>query len=159
LNLTWFLIKKRMECKNKYIKKLYSVPIIFLLNRKGSYIGSGAKFAGKPTFPHGITGIFISSGAKIGKNAVIFHQVTIGSNTLGDSKHKGAPIIGDNCYIGAGAKIIGNVKIGNNVRIGANAVVVKDVPDNCVVVNQPSRIIRKEEPLVNDYTSFNNLIK
>src|SRR5699024_11656176 len=98
-------------------------------------------FASEPFFPHGITGIFISQGAKIGKDAVIFQQVTIGSNTLKGSKSYGAPVIGDNCYIGAGAKIIGGIKIGDNVRIGANAVVVKDVPDNAVVVNQPGRVI------------------
>lgn len=45
--------------------------------------------------------------------------------------------------IGAGAKIIGKVKVGNNVRIGANAVVVRDVPDNCVVVST-GKVIQKE---------------
>lgn len=58
-------------------------------------------------------------------------------------KGGGCPIIGDNVYIGAGAKIIGKVKIGNNVRIGANAVIVKDIPDNCVVINSDIRIIQK----------------
>lgn len=57
-------------------------------------------------FPHGLNGIWISSGAKIGENCVIFHQVTIGSNTLKDSKGSGSPEIGNNVYIGAGAKII-----------------------------------------------------
>ena len=56
----------------------------------------------------------------------------------------GAPTIGNNCLIGAGAKIIGNVRIGNNVRIGANAIVVDDIPDNCtVVMNKPRVIVRK----------------
>lgn len=55
----------------------------------------------------------------------------------------GVPTIGNNCLIGAGAKIIGNVHIGNNVRIGANAIVVDDVPDNCtVVMNKPRVIVR-----------------
>ena len=48
---------------------------------------------------------------------------------------EGAAIIGDNVFIGAGTKIIGSVKIGNNVTIGQNCVIVKDIPDNCVVVN------------------------
>lgn len=105
-------------------------------------------------FPHGITGIFISSGAQIGLNCVIFHQVTIGSNTLKNSKQYGAPRIGDNVYIGTGAKIIGNVYIGNNVRIGANAVVVTDIPDNATVVNQPSRVIIKNGNRDNSFASF-----
>jgi serine O-acetyltransferase len=62
---------------------------------------------------------------------------------LQDSKSKGAPSIGDNCYIGTGAKIIGNVTIGNNVRIGANCVVTINIPDNSVVVLEKPRIIRK----------------
>lgn len=95
--------------------------------------------------PHGANGIYISRGAIIGKNCVIFQQVTIGSNTLQDSKNQGAPIIGDNAYIGAGAKIIGGIKIGNNVRIGANAVIVQDVPDNTtVVLNRPKLITKKQ---------------
>ena len=52
-----------------------------------------------------------------------------------------APVIGDNCLIGAGAVVIGDIKVGNNVKIGAGAVVNKDVPDGCTVVPQPMRII------------------
>ena len=96
-------------------------------------------------------GIFISNKAKIGRDCVIFQQVTIGSNTLEDSKHKGYPVIGNNVYIGAGAKIIGNVHIGNNCRIGANAVVVDDVPDNSVVVLERPRIIIRNSVLNNTY--------
>ncbi len=90
-------------------------------------------------------GIFISGGAKIGKNCTIFQQVTIGSNTLKGSKKIGAPIIGDNVYIGAGAKIIGNVVIGDNVRIGANAIVVNDIPDNATVVLDNIKVIMHNE--------------
>lgn len=154
MKLKWFLIDKRMNCRYKIFKKIYGVIVTILLERKGSYIGSGAKFENKPVFPHGLNGVFISSGASIGKNAVIFHQVTIGSNTLGDSSKNGSPTIGANCYIGAGAKIIGNIKVGHNVRIGANCVVVKDVPNNSVVVNQPSRVIIKEEKINNNFKKY-----
>jgi len=50
-------------------------------------------------------------------------------------------IIGDNVFIGAGAKILAPSIIGNNVKIGANAVVIGDIPDNATVVPQKSRII------------------
>ena len=53
-------------------------------------------------------------------------------------------IFGKNVYIGAGAKIIGNVKVGDNVRVGANCVVVEDVPDNCTIVMNKPRIIKHE---------------
>ena len=103
-----------------------------------------AQIDGLPVFPHGAAGIFISMRAKIGTGCTIFHQVTIGSNTLEDSKHQGAPVIGDNVFIGCGAKIIGGVHIGNNVCIGANCVVTKDVPDNSTVVMPEFRVIPRK---------------
>ena len=112
---------------------------------------------GIPTFPHGFSGIFVSEGAKIGKNCVIFHQVTIGSNTLPGSAGQGFPSLGDNVYIGCGAKIIGNVRIGNNVRIGANCVVTQDVPDNATVVLGKPRVIVRDTPQENRFVSFEEL--
>jgi len=93
-------------------------------------------------------GIIISPAAKMGKNVRISHQVTIGVS--GDKENRGVPVMGDNIYIGPGAKIFGKITIGNNVRIGANAVVYKDVPDNSTVVLSPGfKIIpsKEKEPL------------
>lgn len=66
------------------------------------------------------------------------HQVTIGTRDIDESA-----VIGDNVFIGAGAKILGKIKIGNGAKIGANAVVIKDVPENATVVGVPGRIIEK----------------
>ena len=93
----------------------------------GTHLGFGAQFQTPPKLPHGLYGIIISHNAVIGSNCTIFHQVTIGEGK------GGAPIIGDNVLIGAGAKIIGNVRIGSNSRIGVNAVVVHDVPENSII--------------------------
>ena len=73
-------------------------------------------------------GIVINRDAVIGPNALIFHQVTIGSNG------KGVPVIGGHVDIGAGARIIGPVRVGDHAKIGANAVVTRDVPAGAVVV-------------------------
>lgn len=151
--MIWKHFMKNKNSSSKILRKYHSFMLRFLLDYKGSYIGYSAKFSNKPVFPHGIRGIFISGSAVIGRNCVIFHHVTIGSNTLPDSKGKGAPILGDNVYIGAGAKIIGNVRIGDNVRIGANCVVTQDVPDNAVVVLNKPTILQREE-LDNRYYSF-----
>lgn len=121
------------------------------LQEKGSWISIGADFASPPVFPHGIIGVFVSGGTKIGDNCVIFQQVTIGSNTLIDSTGFGAPVIGNNCYIGAGAKIIGNVIVGNNVRIGANAVVVRNISDNSVVVTGEQKVLTPHYTLDNRF--------
>jgi len=66
--------------------------------------------------------IVINSASKIGANCRIHTCVNIGTQAGYGAK---APIIGENCYIGPGAKLFGNIKIGNNVAIGANAVVTK----------------------------------
>lgn len=134
------------KLRNRALKRgvlglLYAYSYNRIITKCGSSVPLNAKFVNMPSFPHGIKGIFISSGARIGKSVVIFHQVTIGSNTLRDSKGSGAPEISDNVYIGCGAKIIGNVKIGKNVRIGANCVVTSDIPDNSTVVLEKPRII------------------
>lgn len=104
--------------------------------------------------PHGMAGIFISYGAKVGPGCTIFHQVTIGSNTLPDSRGQGAPVIGRNVYIGAGAKIIGGVTVGDNARIGANAVVTFDVPANATVVLEAPRVLLRDTPRDNTFQTW-----
>lgn len=81
--------------------------------------------------------IVISTECKIGENCRIHAGVNIGAN----GGEKKAAKIGDNVYIGPGAKIVGNINIGNNVCIGANAVVVKDVEDNITVGGIPAHKI------------------
>ena len=79
-----------------------------------------------------LNGIFIHPNAVLGENCTIFQQVTIGVNEFRDNMK--APRLGNRVYVGAGAKLIGDICIGNNVRIGANAVVTKDVPPGMTVV-------------------------
>ena len=105
----------------------------------GTHRNCGAKFTEPPRLPHGLNGIIVSHNAVIGENCTIFHQVTIGEG------RGGAPVIGNNVLIGAGAKVIGGIRIGDNVRIGAGCTVMQDVPDNTTVIpTAPQLIIRKE---------------
>ena len=134
----------------KILKKIYGL----YQYENNSSIAWSSKFKSEPCFPHGMKGIFISGAAEIGHSCVIFQQVTIGSITLPGAKRIGAPILGDNVYIGSGAKIIGSVKIGNNVRIGANAVVHKDVPDNSVVVSGGQKVLKIDSPLDNRFYTY-----
>jgi serine O-acetyltransferase len=87
--------------------------------------------------------IIIAMRTKIGSHASIHQEVTFG----GGGKHNvenGFPTVGDYVYVGAGAKIIGNVKIGNDVMIGCNAVVVKDIPDHATAVGVPARVVNMD---------------
>lgn len=141
------------EEKPSFLNKYFIAVYDKRHSENGSYIGYKADFREIPIFPHGIIGIFVSGGSKVGGNCVIYQQVTIGSNTLIDSPRFGSPSIGNNVLIGAGAKIIGKVTVGDNVRIGANAVVVRDVPANCTVVGD-GRIIHKDGILDNRFFAF-----
>lgn len=82
--------------------------------------------------------IIINGRARIGKNATIHPMVVIGYK----NKDERAATIGDNVYICAGVKIIGNITIGNNVTIAPNSVVTKDFPDNVIIGGIPAKIIK-----------------
>tara|TARA_R110001599_G_C11913224_1_gene627682 strand:- start:20 stop:538 length:519 start_codon:yes stop_codon:yes gene_type:complete len=121
--------------------KLAPLALITLwLNRviNGCVIGAGAKFDQGFVIMHPV-GVVINSKVSGGKNIIIESGVVIG-----DEKGQ-APLLGNNIFIGAGAKIIGGISIGDNVKIGANAVVVKNVPNNATAVGIPAKVILKGE--------------
>ncbi len=128
------------------------------LNRFGSFVGLNTQISSPPFLPHSLHGVFISEGAKIGKNVTIYQHVTIGGNQLKGSKNFGSPIIEDGVLIGAGSKIIGKITIGENSRIGAGCVVTVDVPPNSVVVMGKPVIIQKTEVLNNEFVPRKNPI-
>ncbi len=128
----WFRIGEKF--KNPFIKYILFRKSIKL----GIQIPIGTKI-GEGFYIGHFGDIVINGRAAIGRNCNISQGVTIGQSSRG--KNKGYPRIGNNCYIGPGAKIIGNIKIGNNVSIGANAVVTKDVENNAVVVGIPAKTI------------------
>jgi serine O-acetyltransferase len=99
----------------------------------------GLDLSGTPIGP----GLFISHGQttilsaeRIGANLQVHQGVTVGWDYRGERR----PIIGDDVFIGAGAKILGAVTIGDGARIGANAVVVCDVPAGATAVGVPARV-------------------
>lgn len=83
--------------------------------------------------------IFVNERCVIGRNCNISQGVTIGTSNRGE--RAGNPVIGDNVYLGPGAKVIGAIRVGNHAAIGANSVVTHDVPDHAVVVGVPGRVI------------------
>ncbi len=126
------------------LKRRYYIAYIEAMNQQNNasiplFLEHNIFAKGRPlNNNHGLNGIVIAGGATIGKNCHISHQVTIGRSL------NGVPTIGDDVYIGPGAKLFGDIKIGNNVRIGANCPVFFDVPDNATVVLPKPRVIQKE---------------
>jgi serine O-acetyltransferase len=126
-------------CQTHYLKPL--AAIVYRLNTflTSATIGRNAEFGPGFVILHSV-GIVINTNVRAGRNLVIYHGVTLGA------EHERWPLLGDDVYIGAGAKIIGGVRIGSRVRVGANAVVTRDVPDGVTVVGIPARIVRGADP-------------
>ena len=112
-------------------------------------IGRGAEFGPGFVLIHS-NGVVINSSVKGGRRVFVEHQVTIGA------EKNQSPIIGDDVFIGAGAKIVGAISIGNHARIGANAVVLKDVPDYATVGGIPAEILRQRTPESTDDALVHN---
>ena len=91
-----------------------------------------------------VGGIVISGDAVFGDDCILRNGVTVG---LRNRMQRGSPRLGDRVDIGAGAKLLGPIRIGNDVAIGANAVVLSDVPDNCIAVGIPARIKPRQAAL------------
>ena len=89
-------------------------------------------------FTHNGLGVVIGDGVVIGKGCIIRQNVTIGGKDInGISKY---PVIGNNCMVGAGAVLIGDICVGDNVQIGANAVVLNDIPNDSIAVGIPAKV-------------------
>lgn len=86
-------------------------------------------------------GIVVSGYAKFGSHCRIRNGVVVGLKNVDEPC---APVLGDYVDVGAGAKILGNIRIGNHVTIGANAVVLCDVPDNSIAVGVPAKVKPKK---------------
>ncbi len=117
----------------------------------GIEIHPGAKIGRGVFIDHG-AGVVIGETAEVGDECVLYQGVTLGGTTFNRGKRH--PTLEDHVIVGAGAKILGNIRIGSHSRIGANAVVLKSVPPHSVVVGVPGRIKKiagkEPEPLEHD---------
>lgn len=127
----------RFFFKNEY-KKLSTI-IDFMNRRINKCVVYGETDIGEGTeFAYGGLSLVIHKNAVIGKNCMIGQCITIG-RVPGTGKE--IPVIEDNVYIGAGARILGGINIGNNSIIAPNAVVTRDVNPCSVVGGIPAKLI------------------
>jgi serine O-acetyltransferase len=94
---------------------------------------------GKGLRIHHFGGIILHSGVILGEHCTIYHGVTLGDR----GGHGGAPRVGHRVLIGAGAKLIGEIKVGDDCVIGANAVVHTSVPAQHLAVGVPATIKKR----------------
>lgn len=134
------LMFRAMSWADKYMLLKPLAALLCKLNAFicGAVIGIGATFDSGFVVLHSV-GVVINKRVVGGKNIYLESGVVIGETK------RGCPVLGDNIFIGSGAKIIGDIEIGDNVTIGANAVVNKSFPGNVVLGGVPAKIIRKKD--------------
>lgn len=106
-------------------------------------IGPGLRIA------HGV-GLVIGNKARLGANATLLHQVTLGAPST--RRIEEMPTLGDGVFVAAGARLIGGITVGDRVFIGANTVLTQDVPSDAKVVAaaEPTIVVREEAPTTTD---------
>jgi len=104
----------------------------------GIEIHPGAQIGHRLFIDHGM-GVVIGETAIVGDDVTIYQNVTLGGT--GKEKGKRHPTIGNGVFIGAGAKLLGDITVGRNCRVGAGSVVLYDVPDDSTIVGVPGHIV------------------
>ena len=130
--ISHFLYKKNLLFLARLISQIARVLT-------GIEIHPGATLGAGILIDHGM-GVVIGETAELGDRITIYHGTTLGGT--GKEKGKRHPTVGDNVVIGAGSKVLGNIKIGSNSKIGANSVVLDDVPEGATVVGIPGKVVK-----------------
>lgn len=144
----WEILLRRCEYYKNTNKKIRFKVYKYFFNRLSIKLGYTIPLN---VFDYGLSiahygTIVVNGNSKIGKNCRIQEGVTIGATNGNES----APVIGDNVFIGSGAKIIGDIVIGDNTAVGAGAVVVKSFEDgNCTIGGVPAKKISNNSSSLN----------
>jgi len=104
----------------------------------GIEIHPAAQIGRRLFIDHGMA-VVIGETAIVGDDVTLYQGVTLGGT--GKEKGKRHPTIGTGVVIGAGAKVLGNVRIGDNCRVGAGSVILRDVAHDSTVVGVPGHVI------------------
>lgn len=118
----------KLKLRRLSVKSMIQIPAATKIG-SGFYIGHSGR-------------VIVSSDAVLGENINIATGVTIGQENRG--KRAGSPTIGNNCWIGTNAVVVGNINIGEDVMIAPLTFVNFDVPDHSIVIGNPARIIHRE---------------
>ena len=107
----------------------------------GIDIHPGATVGRRFFIDHGM-GVVIGETTEVGDDCLLYQGVTLGgTSSKAEKRH---PTLGRGVVVGAGAKVLGNIKIGNYAKIGAGSVVINDVPDHATVVGIPGKVVMQK---------------
>jgi len=123
-------------------------------HKTGIEIHPGAKIGKNFVIDHGM-GVVIGETSEIGDNCIIYQGVTLGGT--GKDTGKRHPTLGNNVFVGAGAKVIGPFTIGDNSKIAAGAVVLSEIPANSTAVGIPARVVRREGKKISTDAQMDNI--
>lgn len=109
----------------------------YVIRRFGCTLHPNTRIGIGLRLPHP-NGIVIGNDVVIGENCTIYQQVTLGGGERGDWKGSRFPMVGDDCILWSGSRIVGAVALGDGVVVGAGAVVIRDVPAQHLAVGVPA---------------------
>lgn len=128
------------------VGKLFSMMNVVLF---GIEIGLDCEIGPGLYFPHTVGTVI--GARRIGANAVIYHNVTLGAKEPDLAYDPGKrPELGDDVFVGSGAKVLGGLRLGDRSVVAANAVVVHSVPEGATVAGIPAKVIKQEAPVAKE---------
>ena len=120
----------------------------------GIEIHPGARIGARVFIDHGAA-VVVGETAEVGDDCVIYQGVTLGAQAaarMGAASRdkKRHPTLGKAVIVGSGAQVLGSITVGANAQIASGSIVVKEVPENSVVVGVPGRMIMRDGLKVQD---------
>ena len=134
-------IHRKIPVAKWFASKVYGFLKVFILNVTKIWIPPQVVLGKDFHIIHAEGMLSIHPSVVIGDRCGVMHNVTIGTN-MGS----GAPIIGDDVFIGVNSSVLGNIRIGDRVNIGANTAVTTNVPSDSTVIGSPARIFPRLTP-------------
>jgi serine O-acetyltransferase len=127
-----------------HLRPISRLLYIFNLILFGVDLAPSAQVGPGLALPHP-NGVAIAPASRIGRKVRLFQQVSVGGVSFEDPTRDGFPTVGDDCWIFAGAKVLGPIHIGDRAMVASNALVIRSVPAGAVVVGNPARVVRYRE--------------
>ena len=134
-------LQRRSPMARRFLGKLYGVMNVFVANITKIWIPPQATIGEDFHIIHAEGSLSIHPDVVIGDRFGVMHNVTIGTNMT-----DGAPVIGDDVFVGVNSTLLGPIRIGDRVRIAANTAVSTDIPNDYVAVGSPAKIYPRLGP-------------